>query len=381
MSSPRSLFCRILCVVMISCARGQQYLTVPQQHQCNNGPSRIHGGQVPTTPGNLIHLRTGSCPGPTSIVSPGAHQLFAAGSAGPTPPPPPHHGHMGGGGGPPGHHHHAPRMPPSQHMHLSAPPDQQHMVGGGSGVKPHPLASSPGRGPSPYGSSPGNTFYVDVSPAYHVDCDDDRTPHTPMWPASSSLSPPSVRSGGNGNAGMRSSPPLRGMPGGVLGCHGCHGGPGGPGGLGYKDRARQSSLDEGRMSSTAGGGGGCGVRNMRCNSDGGQMTVSQNPGCGGNNGDEFSLDLKKVRKGVTSFVHRREHVSPDFLLNKSSPDVLLFSSRWYSFLYLSFFPRPLFPFLTCMNMGYCKLAQPTMAFGLNFFSEGRCSRSNVLYYD
>lgn len=240
--------------------------------------------------------------------SPGAHQPYASGCSnnnnnnkGP-----PHHSHVASVSGTGGHHRPVPRMPTSQRMY-----EQQissaglgSSSGGRVNGKPHLLSNS---SPGPYGSSPGPAtcsgraaYFMDISPGYYGDCDDDRTPPTPMWPASISISPPSARSGGM----LRSSPPLRGMsgngllntiPNGMIGCHGAGVHPGGPGGLGYKsDRARQSSFDEGRL---GGGvmpsGGGGGTRSMRCNSDSAQVLVS--PGCGsGHGGDEFSLDLKKV---------------------------------------------------------------------------------------
>lgn len=266
-----------------------QYLSISQpQVGAANGPSRMHGGLGSAPSGSAIHLR-----------SPGTHQLYAAASAGcngPTPPPPSsHHAHMGSAGPAGGHHHTAQRMPPAQLM-ASNPG----MTSNGAGVKPHPLGGSPGQGPSAYVSSSANPYYVDLSPGYHGECDEDRTPPTPMWPSSSSLSPPSAR--GGGGAGMRSSPPLRGVSGSAMGCHG---GAGGGGGLGYKDRSRQASLDEGRVGNGGGGGGGggCGARSMRCNSDGAQMLVSSGSSCGNNNsGDEFSLDLKKVGAALGNFV-------------------------------------------------------------------------------
>lgn len=189
--------------------------------------------------------------------------------------------HYGSGGGSAGPHH--------GHHHLHHHMDNN--VGNGGGGKPHPLASPLGA-PAPYGSaSPGggpNGYFVDASPGgYHPgDRDDTRTPPTPMWAAASlSLSPPSARGGG-----MRGSPPMRGMPGGCAG---------GPGGLGYKDRSRQMSLDEGRLL----GGGGCGggARMMRSSSDSASQVLMSSPhagpecsGNGGNSGHEFSLDLKKV---------------------------------------------------------------------------------------
>lgn len=261
----------------------EQYMSVTQAHVASsNGSSRMHAG-------NAVHLRPR-----------GTHQLYGSASSGcngspsaPPPPPPQHHGHVGGGPGTGGHHHPAPRMPGSQHL-ASTPA----LAGnGGGGIKPHPLAGSPGQGPAPYLASQGSGYYLEFNPAFNVDCEDDRTPPASMWPTSSSLSPPSASNGtSGGNAGMRGSPPLRGMTGGVVGCNS---GPGGPGGLGYKDRARQTSLDEGRLGGGAGSGNSCGARSMRCNSDGAQILVSPGPSCGGSNGDEFSLDLKKV--GLVAF--------------------------------------------------------------------------------
>lgn len=137
-------------------------------------------------------------------------------------------------------------------------------------------------------SSASTGAYYDLPIGYHGERDDDRGQPNPMWAAALSLplSPPSAR----GCAGPRGSPPLRGMPGSVMACHG---GPGGAGGLGYKDRSRQASLDEGRLGCGGGGSGG-GARTMRCNSDSGQMLVTAGTGCGAGGGDEFSLDLKKV---------------------------------------------------------------------------------------
>lgn len=292
-------------------------MTSGQQQQFNNGNGRLQqylnnrmgSSSSMTSPGS-ISISTTPGNGGGSIHdgnSPGGHQLYSSscGNNGNNNPVllQSHQSHMGGGPGS-GHHHPIPRMPPSQHIHDHLMSSCNNSGSGGGSGKPHPLlSSSPGSGR--YGPSPGctsngsnggnsNGYFIDISSGYHGDCDDDRTPPTPMWPGSLSLSPPSAR--GGGMCGSRGSPPLRG--------HGI--GPGGPGGLGYKsDRSRQTSLDEGRH----GGGGLCGgSRNMRCHSDSAQMLVS--PGCGGgggvagnsNGGDEFSLDLKKVSFFVHVFV-------------------------------------------------------------------------------
>lgn len=180
--------------------------------------------------------------------------------------------HYGSSGGPSsGGHHHLHH----QHQHHPAPRSSGHQMDNNGG-----------------GGAP-NGYFVD---AYLGDRDDTRTPPAPMW-AAAPMSPPSARGGG-----MRGSPPLRGMPGGCAG---------GPGGLGYKDRSRQASLDEGRL--LGGGGGGCGgggARTMRCSSDSAsQMMMASShggsggggaPECNGNGGHEFSLDLKKVGVGFVS---------------------------------------------------------------------------------
>eukprot|EP00903_Cladosiphon_okamuranus_P021478 g19745.t1 len=204
--------------------------------------------------------------------------------------------HHYGSGGSVGHHHPHHHI---HHHHLTNSNGGGHHLdnnGGGNG-KPHPLATTPYGSATPAGGP--NGYFVDASPGcYHPgDRDDTRTPPTPMWAAASlSLSPPSARGGGT-----RGSPPMRGMPGGCAG---------GPGGLGYKDRSRQMSLDEGRL---LGGGGACGsggARMMRSSSDSASQILMSSPHphphphqggpecSGGNNGHEFSLDLKKVSKGL-----------------------------------------------------------------------------------
>ncbi|CAM9600429.1 unnamed protein product [Ectocarpus sp. 4 AP-2014] len=192
----------------------------------------------------------------------------------------------GSNGGSGGHHH-------LHHLHRNG--YHAHMDNG----KPHPLASPLG-GPASYAppsssSSPGcNGYFVDVSPGYHGDHDDTRTPPAPMWAAAASVSPPR---GHVGSGGMRGSPPLRGMPGGCAGA----------GGLGYKDvRTRQMSLDDARLQhENIGGAGSGGARAGRCNSDSSSQILmaassphSAGPECSGNGGHEFSLDLKKVSKGM-----------------------------------------------------------------------------------
>lgn len=251
----------------------QQYMSMPlrQQYSSSAGPSpsssRYRGVGSPGTGSGPVGVGGGGS------SSAGAHQMYTSSS---TSSASAHlqqqqqqHRSLAGSG-----HHLAPRM----RLHDG---DVASRGGGGApglgGGKPHP---SPLDGPTSYGSSPGaGGYFLDASAGgggggacYHGDRDDERTAMSPMW----------------------GSPPLRGMSGGagMMGGSACHGAPGGTGGLGYKDRARQSSLDEGRL----GGGSGCGgARSMRCNSDSAQMLVS--PGCGGGGGgggDEFSLDLKKV---------------------------------------------------------------------------------------
>lgn len=265
----------------------------PQQHRVNSSSSSVGGGSSsagPTSGGGSssagAHPLYGSAP-------PGCSSSNGGGGGGGRGP------YIGGGGS--GHLSAGQQRLPPSHMHGGDMPPASALLGsgggsggggvgvpGGGGSKPHPLASPLG-GPTPYGtSSPrGNPYFVDVSPGYHGDRDDTCTPPSQMWPGSLSLSPPTARGGG-----LRGSPPLHGMSGGVLGCHGGGGG-GGGGVLGYKERTRQASLDEGRLSGGGGGGGG-GARTMRCNSDGAQMMVSSGPECGGSGGHEFSLDLKKV---------------------------------------------------------------------------------------
>ncbi|CAM9142934.1 unnamed protein product [Scytosiphon promiscuus] len=274
----------------------QHYTTMPlrQHYSGSAGPSSSSSSRC--LHGHQQHSQ-GRSNGGSSSAPP--HPMYASSSSNANNGMQHHYG--GGGGGPGGHHHHH-----HHHHHPAGRNNGHHSYmenGGNGGSKPHPLASPLG-GPAGYGpssSSSGgggggggpNGYWVDMSPGTYLgDADDARTPPTPMWPSASlSLSPPSARNGG----GMRGSPPLRGMP-----------GAGGPGGLGYKDRSRQMSLDEGRLH--GGGGGGCGARTMRCNSDGASQMLMASPhagpecsngsSSGGNGGHEFSLDLKKVSKGM-----------------------------------------------------------------------------------
>lgn len=236
------------------------------------------------------HHRVNSSPGSVTTTScgsssAGAHPMYPSASPGMAV----HRSHMGSGCGSAGHHPIS-RAPP-QHMHngdMLPPPMLSSSISVGN--QPHPLSSPIYGSSAPVGGG-GSSYFIDASPGYHGDGDDTRTPPTPMWASSLSLSPPSA-AGGSGGGG-RGSPPLHGIPG--LGV--TAGGP--PGGLGYKERSRQGSLDEGRLLGGGAGGGCGGSRNVRCNSDSAQMLVSPGPGGGGggNGGDEFSLDLKKVKFG------------------------------------------------------------------------------------
>ncbi|CAM9946367.1 unnamed protein product, partial [Choristocarpus tenellus] len=173
-------------------------------------------------------------------------------------------------------HHHVHVSPP---LHAQTPKPLQHSAHSSNGASMlgslGQSAVSDGGTGSMYGSSPGG-YYVKLSSGnYHnSNSNSEQSPSTPVFLSSSS------------GASLCSSS-LCGLD-----CSGAgRVGPGGAGELGYADRGRCSSAaEEGVMHLR--------VMGQRVHSrDGGSLTSPGSRG-GGNGGDEFSLDLKKVAKGL-----------------------------------------------------------------------------------